>query len=53
MYENNNTLKQTIKNIELEMQVMQFLEKKIKIIKKNWTLDEVINYKWEKNENFI
>lgn len=50
IYKNNARLKQTIKDIELEMQVMEFLIKNIKIIKKQWTLDEIMNYNWRHNE---
>ncbi|AYN24612.1 trigger factor [Buchnera aphidicola] len=53
IYKNNETLRQTIKDIEVEMQVMQFLIKKVKIIKKKWTLDEIMNYNWKRNEELF
>ncbi|AAM68001.1 trigger factor [Buchnera aphidicola] len=53
IYKKNTMLRKTIKNIELEMQVMQFLIKKVKIIEKNWTLDEIMNYNWKNNEELF
>lgn len=53
IYQNNETLKQTIKDIELEMQVMEFLTKNVKIVEKYWTFDEIINYNWRQNEEIF
>ncbi|QCI16128.1 trigger factor [Buchnera aphidicola] len=50
LYNKNQNLQNTIKNIDLENQAINLLKKSIQIIKKNYTFNEFINYKWKNYE---
>lgn len=52
LYNNNKELKNSIKNIILEMKVMNFLIKKIKVKQEFWNFDQFINYNWDKQGNY-
>lgn len=50
LYKYNKILKNTIKDIELQMQAMDFLKENVKIVKKYWNFEKFIDYHWKKNE---
>lgn len=53
LYNKNKTLKKTIEQLVLENEIIQLLTKKIKTIEKNLTFNEIKNYKWNKNKEFL
>lgn len=50
IYNKNKILRNTIKNFELEKEVIKFLQNKIKIINKHYTLNEFIHYNFMRME---
>ncbi|QIE02157.1 trigger factor [Buchnera aphidicola] len=53
LYHKNEIFKNTIKNIELKNQAINFLKNRINIVEKHWTFNDFKNYKWDLNEELI
>jgi len=53
LYNRNENLKNTIKNIELENQAIRWMIKNIHIIKKKWTFNQYINHQWENKKEYF
>lgn len=52
LYNENETFKNAIKNIELKNQAIKFLKNNINIVEKYWTFNDFINYEWETYNDF-
>jgi trigger factor len=53
LYNKNEILRNTIKDLALEIQVMHFLKKNINIKKQYWNFDKFINHNWKNEERLF